>query len=617
MSLFSELKRRNVFRVAAAYVVISWLLIQVFGLAADSFAAPEWVMKMIIVVLLIGFIPTLLFSWAFELTPEGLKKESDIESDRSINNHTSKKLNIITLIAIILVVLLIIVDRFYSKSNSSPETISITEQGGNSIAVLPFIDLSQKGDEEYFADGISEEILNVLVRIPKLKVAGRTSSFSFKGRNEDLRKIGEALGVNHILEGSVRRSGSKLRITAQLIRGKDGFHLWSETYDREATDIFKIQDEIARAVAKQLALSLGLSSKNLVKDRTDDIVAYEHYLHAKQLYLARGTDNLEQAALLLQEVVARDPNFTPAWTAIAQVYAVYGYYQSIEIRSKKNKSWHAIGLAAVKRSIELDPMNATAITQMGVYFSYNNQFIEAFESYDKALGISSENNDVLDGISQAMLDVGYFDEAVSLSEKAVKNAPLVVIYRNTLGRHYKTLGDYDKAIVQFNEMIKLDPQWGPSYNNLIDIYINQYKIEDAVAIQSLRVKNTNRGQEFLNFLKLLRDNKNNKEGLYKLMKGDDAYTISILLDDMDTYLVYMQAVWSQKNRNDKDIFDGALVSTSNGAEVLKSPIWKAQIRKEGILKLWQSRGFPAQCKSLPDSDIEDDFECNFNKQESE
>ena len=193
---------------------------------------------------------------------------------------------------------------------------------GASIAVLPFTDLSEAGDQEFFSDGISEEILNVLVRIPDLKVAGRTSSFSFKGKNADLREIGATLGVSHLLEGSVRRSGARLRITAQLIRSDDGFHLWSETFDREQTDIFEIQDEIARAIADQLALSLGLDDGPIIPDRTDDIVAYENYLRAEQLYFKRGKENLEIAALMLGEVIARDPDYAPAWSALSGV--LYG-----------------------------------------------------------------------------------------------------------------------------------------------------------------------------------------------------------------------------------------------------------------------------------------------------
>ena len=239
---------------------------------------------------------------------------------------------------------------------------------------MPFADLSAAGDQEFFADGISEEILNVLVRIPNLKVAGRTSSFAFKGRNEDLRNIGAALGVNHVLEGSVRRSGDRLRITAQLIRGADGFHLWSQTFDRELTDIFEIQDEIARAVADRLALSLGLAGeqKSIVTNRTDDLIAYEKYLRARQLIKMRGKDNLDRALLLLMEAAARDPAFAPAWSSIAKVYAVYeAYNDRFGKRGAHHQHWRAISKSAAERALRLDPKSAEAEAQVASAFASN------------------------------------------------------------------------------------------------------------------------------------------------------------------------------------------------------------------------------------------------------
>ena len=319
MSFLAELRRRNVIRVSVAYAIIGWILAQVAEFAFENFGAPDWVLKSVVVVLLLGLPIAVFFAWAFEVTPEGIKREEDVDRSESVTSKTGHKLNILIIACLLLVAVLIVAQPYLPGVAPQGRSNSQVTAEGDSIAVLPFADLSEMGDQEFFADGISEEILNVLVRIPGLKVAGRTSSFSFKGRNEDLREIGAALGVNHVLEGSVRRSGTRLRITAQLIRGEDGFHLWSETYDREISDIFEIQDEIARSVADQLVVSLGLSSETLVKDRTEDLVAYENYLRAKQLFLDRGKDNLDMALLLLSEATARDPDFALAWGGIASV----------------------------------------------------------------------------------------------------------------------------------------------------------------------------------------------------------------------------------------------------------------------------------------------------------
>ncbi len=358
MSLFSELKRRNVFRVGLAYTISAWVIAQVASLVLSSFKAPDWVMQALLLFLGLGFIVAILISWAYELTPDGLKRDAEVSSDASIADHTAKKLNYITLFAALTVLCLFIYQQINpSRTNVSDATLS-SENGltnnnkiENSIAVLPFADMSRERDQEYFADGISEEILNVIVRIPLLKVAGRTSSFSFKGKNEDLRVIGESLGVNHILEGSVRRSNTTLRITAQLIRSIDGFHLWSETYDREIADIFDIQDEIAQKVADQLVISMGLQLKTKAQNRTADLVVYEDYLKAKQLFEKRGRENLDNALALLNEASTRDPNYAPAWTLKALIFNVYNAYVEGEERWENADKWHAESKYAAQKAL--------------------------------------------------------------------------------------------------------------------------------------------------------------------------------------------------------------------------------------------------------------------------
>jgi TolB-like protein len=325
-NFLAELRRRNVFRVAAAYLVVSWLVLQIVNVLTPALDLPGWVDGVVAVFLLAAFPIAVLLAWAFEMTPEGMRPTEALPEGASPAPKPARALDYLIITGLVVLVGLIGWQQLAPRSTAplTPAAVATAADGtGASVAVLPFVDLSQAGDQEYFSDGISEEILNVLVRIPGLNVAGRTSSFAFKGRNEDLRTIGEALGVNHVLEGSVRRSGTRLRITAQLIRSSDGFHIWSETYDREIADIFDIQDEIAGAVANELAVSLGLDWQSGAHSRTDDIVAYEKYLQAHQLYLLRGEENMESAALLLHEVVARDPEFAPAWTALAGVYGAY------------------------------------------------------------------------------------------------------------------------------------------------------------------------------------------------------------------------------------------------------------------------------------------------------
>jgi len=292
LSLIQELKRRNVFKVGAAYVVLTWLLAQATDVFLESFGAPDWVIKTVLMLLVIGFPLALFFAWAFELTPEGIKKEKDVDRSQSITTETGRKLDF-TIIAILLLALgYFSFDKFVQNpardaemAEAAAEAEAVQEAARpveKSIAVLPFVNMSDDAGNEYFSDGISEEILNSLAKIKQLKVAGRTSSFAFKGKNQDLRQIGETLGVEHILEGSVRKAGTKIRITAQLIQVEDGFHLWSEAYDRELTDVFAIQDEIATAILEQLKAQLIGEDATPVTTARADTEAYELYLLAKQ-----------------------------------------------------------------------------------------------------------------------------------------------------------------------------------------------------------------------------------------------------------------------------------------------------------------------------------------------
>ena len=636
MSLFNELKRRNVFRVTAAYIVIAWLLIQVLELAADSFEAPLWVMKMLITVIVIGFVPTVLFSWAFELTPEGIKKDSEVDKANSDIAHTAKKLDYMTLVAAFGVAGMFVWQQLNPPVHSVPtnavnQTATVNEVASSlnesdteevasraisksnnekSIAVLPFVNMSSDAEQEYFADGISEEILNVLVRIPKLKVAGRTSSFSFKGKNQDLRVIGDALGVNHILEGSVRRSGTRLRITAQLIRSEDGFHLWSETYDRELEDIFDIQDEISQQVAEQLAISLGLNNKTNDQNRTDDLLVYENYLKANQLYLQRGKENLDSALLLLNEATTRDPNFAPAWTSLAFVYGVYAAYVTAEEASAKTAEWNALGRKAAQQALTLDPNSGEAYASLGTFLSYDFDFIKSFEQFDRALELSPDNPIVLDKVAQASLTVGYFQQVQALSERAIALDPLVAMYRNIQGVAQDFLGDYKKAIANYEKSIELNPTLPFAYYNLRLLYNNPSDIEKIIPLIRQALKHgayTDETRalppELLEFIAnkpLLSD----KKAVQKRMKNTNGfrrkYFLINYLKDSDALVELLEKnSWTEPDRTDINIFHRGF------SDLYSNKGWKKQVKKDGVLALWQSRGFPENCKAIGD----DDFEC--------
>jgi TolB-like protein len=332
--IYSELKRRNVFRVSIAYVVVGWVVLQVAEFLQPLLRLPEWTVSLALYIGIIGFPFALLFAWAFELTPSGLKRTAEVDQSESIVGRTGAKLNRLTVGLLLLVIAGFAVDKFTAPNESvgpvvakasqqtqttaTEEPAAVAESEQKSIAVLPFVNMS--GDEDYFADGLSEELLNLLTKIPGLNVTARTSSFKFKGQNEDLRLIGEALNVTTVLEGSVRRSGARLRVTAQLINVADGYHLWSEIYDREMTDVFEMQDDIAANIIRSLKLQLQdgavVPSSGLP---TTSMEAYQLYLEAKA-HTALNELNLPpgEAAAKYRRALALDPSFVEAHIGLAE-----------------------------------------------------------------------------------------------------------------------------------------------------------------------------------------------------------------------------------------------------------------------------------------------------------
>lgn len=312
MSFFSELRRRNVFKVGVAYSVACWLGLQIIDLVLDNIDAPDWVMQVFLLGAAVGLPVALIVAWAFEVTPDGVKLQKYVDQSKSISKRTGNQLNRGIIVILSVAIVLLLTERFRDELFGGAEPAKVqadsteitadnpkSDELEKSIAVLPFVNMSSDPEQEYFADGISEEILNALAGVSELKVAGRTSSFAFKGKNEDLLEIGKVLRVNHILEGSVRKSGKRVRITAQLIKVDDGFHMWSETYDRELNDIFTIQDEISAAILSQLKAQL-LGEQQIEATIQTDTRAYELYLLAKQRIYERNQASLEMAIKLVK-----------------------------------------------------------------------------------------------------------------------------------------------------------------------------------------------------------------------------------------------------------------------------------------------------------------------------
>jgi TolB-like protein len=316
--LFQELKRRNVFRVVLAYLAVGWLVLQVVQLVLESTSAPDWVMQVFLLAIAVGFPFAVLFAWAFEMTPQGIKLQKEVDRDQSITQTTGRKLNRTIIIVLVTAVAFLLVDKFVLQGSSAP-TVAATDK---SVAVLPFVAMSSGPDDEYFADGLTEEILNSLTRVPELLVTARTSAFHFKGQDIPIPEIAATLGVAHIVEGSVRRAGERLRVTAQLIRADDGFHLWSETYDHDTSDAFGVQTDIAEKIAS--ALDVVLDDEQLQEMRSVGLQNPEAYVaFQKGVELFNNAHGAEDQ---LEKLLAANEWFEETMSLAPEFSDSYGYH---------------------------------------------------------------------------------------------------------------------------------------------------------------------------------------------------------------------------------------------------------------------------------------------------
>jgi TolB-like protein/Tfp pilus assembly protein PilF len=470
MSFIAELKRRNVFRVGIAYVICAWVIAQVADLVLENIEAPDWVMQAIMLVLAIGLPMVLIFAWAFELTPEGIKREAEVDRTESITHLTGRKLDFAIIGLLAVAVVYFAVDKFVLEAEpEQTETTAESIAQEKSIAVLPFVNMSADADQEYFSDGITEEILNTLVAIEGLQVAGRTSSFTFKDRKDvDLKTIGQRLGVSNILEGSVRKAGNKVRITAQLITVENGFHLWSETYDRELADIFEIQEEIASAIGEALQVELGLNvAESLDRRRTDNPEAYQWFLRGEQLRRNGDATNLTLAGEAFQKAIELDPNYVQPYVGYALTRTgLIGWGSDHPVAELQQEAENALDVAA-----KLDPGNGRRFLALsGLYFT-RNDWDASGSAIRKAYELSPEDPEVqLAWATGLAWTAGRFEEGVELVQDYLKREPLDLGQAASLAMWLARVGRFVEAEAELRRVIEIDPGYSQSYYFLSDLY---------------------------------------------------------------------------------------------------------------------------------------------------
>jgi len=479
--LFNELKRRNVVRVGIAYILIAWLIAQVAELALDSFDAPGWVIKAVLLLLALGLPVALFFAWAFELTSEGLKKEKDVDRSQSIAPNTGRKLNALIIGVLVVAVGMLLADKFLRQSEESASVTAAAASAEikpvaetNSIAVLPFVDMSPAKDQEYFTDGLTENLLHALAQIRELKVAGRTSSFAFKGLNTDLRSIGQQLNVSSILEGSVQKAGGRIRITTQLINTEDGYHLWSKTFDRDLTDIFSVQDEIAGAVANALRKTL-LGNEAVSKAPTTDFEAYNAYLLGLSYFHIGSLESWEQANEQFQIALDKDPDMALAWAALSRTMS-----DRTGAGSDFAEGYTRARLAANK-AIELDPDLADAHLALAVIqVSYDWDWDGAQASLDRAYSLRPGDPEIVLEMANLKSIRGDILGAEEDIEQAMRQDPL----NNLVNRRYVgTLarkGRLEEALAKGKFLANAMPETGGVHYGVSNILMRLGNFEEAL-----------------------------------------------------------------------------------------------------------------------------------------
>ncbi|WP_439640599.1 hypothetical protein [Nevskia sp.] len=479
-SFLAELQRRNVHRAAMFYAAAAWLLVQVATQVFPFFDIPNSTVRIVVIAVVIGFPFALLFSWFYEWTPQGIKLESEIDRSQSVTRQTGKTMDRWIIAVLGLAVVVLLANTFVLRKDPGTARDAGTAR---SIAVLPFVNMSGDAANEYFSDGVSEEILNVLARAPELRVAARTSSFSFKGKTLEIPDIAQALGVRMVLEGSVRKQGERVRITAQLIDAGSGFHVWSQTYDRKLEDIFAIQDEIASAIGKELEVKLaGPGQAGGQSTGTSNVAAYDLYLRGIALWHARRPDTLWQAVELFEQATAADPTFAAGHAGLALVYSVLPAYSARMgfnegLKRSTDEALHALALdpalpeayaalgnnsansrqrltsdALLRRAILLRPSFATAHQWLGINQFTSGQLSAALASLERATLLDPRSPVIAENHAFSLLTLGRVAEAAQRCEQLLAIVPEHPSCLQYLGLARLMQGDLDSAKTAFERM---------------------------------------------------------------------------------------------------------------------------------------------------------------------
>ncbi len=590
-------------------MVVAWLVMQFSDVILNNIEAPGWVFRVILLTLGIGFALAMFFAWAFEMTPEGIKREHEVDRSQSITQKTGRKLDFLIIGVMGAALAYFIWEARFSESTGSATTDPVvisqnTDLAGDkpadisnekSIAVLPFVNMSSDPEQEYFSDGLSEEILNLLSKVQGLKVTARTSSFAFKGKNEDVRSIGKTLNVSTVLEGSVRKSGERVRITAQLIDVTSGTHIWSETYDRTLTDIFAVQDNVAAEILA--ALKVHVSTAPTRGRPTDNTEAYALLLKAKAALSLFDGINAEH---FLNKAIELDPEFSEAYELLALNF----WYQAGE-RMETAKSQELMGAAAAK-ALSIDPnlLLAQAYFEAGKVEDFS--ILKEIQAFERVVRADPGREEATAALVYNLLFAGYFEEALGLSERRIEVNPLSVAAHYQLHRSLKSTGRWSEALAS----LKVSEQLGLAFVTWDIGIFNIEEKHDEIAIKHLEsaYKEINEPFDWIRGAVVgARDLVNGPANLERATPPFDADSQVTIREYFQPYLAfrfldrYYQAIFENgigdagwKDADDL-VFEGTIDRLSG---FTTHPKYLEVAELEGLIELWDQRGAPDHCEKL-------------------
>jgi TolB-like protein/Tfp pilus assembly protein PilF len=486
-TFLEELKRRNVGRVAILYIILGYVVLETFGVFVHLLDLPPWVGRSAVLLVVLGFPVALLIAWIYEITPEGLKPTDEVAPHQSIRHLTGRRLDRAIIAVLAVALAYFVIDKFWLSSHKAvaPPVLSthttpaatvqpVAATPENSIAVLPFVDMSEKHDQEYFSDGLSEELIDQLAKMPGLKVIARTSSFSFKGKPNTVGEIARVLRVTHVLEGSVRKSGNKIRVTAQLVRADNGYHLWSETYERTLVDVFATEDDISRAVLG--ALKISLSNDGPATGHQPSSEAYDFYLQGRALEFEK--DTVEKKIALLKKAVDADPNFARAWAGLAFMLSA-----SVGQNWRSRSSTANEARNAIQHAVALAPNGSKTHEALCIYHDAIEWDREAaLRECETRVQVDPGNSDALTALASLLIEVrGDSPRVRELYLKAIDIDPVNDNAYYNFGSYLVNSGRLEEGERAIRRFLQLDPTSNAGYSFLAEALILQGKVDEALS----------------------------------------------------------------------------------------------------------------------------------------